>query len=146
MCLPFRTLEDRTVCLPFVSVSHPGPPVSSTQPGSEQKLCKGVVGEAAYPKHPGVRGRRWPLEPNMLLVSSASSLFICWVLAALCLRCCTQAFSSCSERWLLYLQFAGFSLQWLLLLWSIGFRCIGFSNCSTQALRLWLEGLRVQAQ
>ena len=28
---------------------------------------------------------------------------------------------------------AGFSLQWLLLLWSTGSRCVGFSSCGTQA-------------
>ena len=28
---------------------------------------------------------------------------------------------------------AGFSLWWLLLLWSMGSRCVGFSSCSTQA-------------
>ena len=28
---------------------------------------------------------------------------------------------------------AGFSLQWLLLLWSMGSRHVGFSNCGTQA-------------
>ena len=31
------------------------------------------------------------------------------------------------------LQCAGFSLQWLLLLWSTGSRCAGFSSCGTQA-------------
>ena len=87
----------------FVIVSHPGPPVSSTQPSSEQKLCKGVVSETAHSKHRGVRGRRWPLEPRALLISSASYLFICWFLAALGLCCCTRAFSSCSQRGLLYL-------------------------------------------
>ena len=30
------------------------------------------------------------------------------------------------------LKFSGFSLQWLLLLWRIGFRCPGFSSCSTR--------------
>ena len=31
------------------------------------------------------------------------------------------------------LRCAGFSLQWLLLLWSTGSRCVGFSSCGTQA-------------
>ena len=40
----------------------------------------------------------------------------------------------------------GFSLQWLLLLWSSGFRHVGFSSCVTWAQQLWLMGSRVQAQ
>ena len=40
----------------------------------------------------------------------------------------------------------GFSLWWLLLLWSTGSRCTGFSSCSTQAQQLWLAGSRAQAQ
>ena len=31
------------------------------------------------------------------------------------------------------LRCVGFSLQWPLLLWSMGSRCTGFSNCGTQA-------------
>ena len=31
------------------------------------------------------------------------------------------------------LRCAGFSLWWLLLLWSTGSRCAGFSSCGTQA-------------
>ena len=31
------------------------------------------------------------------------------------------------------LRYVGFSLQWLLLLWSMGSRCVGFSSCGTQA-------------
>ena len=40
---------------------------------------------------------------------------------------------------------AGFSLQWLLLLWSTGSRCMGFSSCSTRAQQLWLACSRAQA-
>ena len=47
-------------------------------------------------------------------------LFILF-LAVLCLCCCSQAFSSCSER--------GF-----LLLRSTGSRCLGFSSCGSRAL------------
>ena len=35
----------------------------------------------------------------------------------------------------------GFSLQWLLLLWSMGSRCTGFSSCGTRAQQLWCTGL-----
>ena len=40
----------------------------------------------------------------------------------------------------------GFSLQWLLLLRSIGSRRTGFSSCSTWAHQLWLSGSGAQAQ
>ena len=40
----------------------------------------------------------------------------------------------------------GFSLQWLLLLWSIGCRCMGFSSCGTWAQQLQLLGSGAQAQ
>ena len=60
-------------------------------------------------------------------------LFILF-LAALGLCCCTRAFSSCSERGYFSLQCAGVSLQWLLLLWSMGSRRAGFSSCGSRAL------------
>ena len=44
------------------------------------------------------------------------------------------------------LRCTGFSLRWLLLLWSTGSRHAGFSSCSTQAQQLWLAGSRAQAQ
>ena len=40
----------------------------------------------------------------------------------------------------------GFSLRWLLLLWSTGSRRTGFSSCGTRAQQLWLMGSRAQAQ
>ena len=67
-------------------------------------------------------------------------------LAVLGLRCCTQAFSSCSKWGLLFVVVRGFSLRWLLLLRSTGSRCAGFSSCGTQAQQLWLAGSRAQAQ
>ena len=39
------------------------------------------------------------------------------------------------------LWYAGFSLQWLLLLRSMGSRHVGFSSCGTQAQKLWRKGL-----
>ena len=42
------------------------------------------------------------------------------VLAALGLRCCTRAFSGCGEGGYSSLRCTGFSLRWLLLLWSMG--------------------------
>ena len=44
------------------------------------------------------------------------------------------------------LRCAGFSLQWLLLLRSMGSRCTGFSSCGMRAQYLWLMGSRAQAQ
>ena len=44
------------------------------------------------------------------------------------------------------MQCMGFSLQWLLLLQSTGFRCMGFSSCSTQAQQLWLSGPKAWPQ
>ena len=44
------------------------------------------------------------------------------------------------------LRCVGFSLQWLLLLWSTSSRCAGFSSCGMQAQQFWLVGSRVQAQ
>ena len=44
------------------------------------------------------------------------------------------------------LRCAGFSLQWLLLLWSSGSRHVGFSSCGMQAQQSWLAGSRAQAQ
>ena len=40
----------------------------------------------------------------------------------------------------------GFSLQWLLFLWSTGSRHMGFSSCGMWAQQLWFTGSRVQAQ
>ena len=56
--------------------------------------------------------------------------FLFFFLAALGLLCCARAFSSCGEWGYSSLQCAGFSLWWLLLLWSTGSRCVGFRSCS----------------
>ena len=40
----------------------------------------------------------------------------------------------CSSLWCM-----GFSLRWLLLLWSTGSRCAGFSSCGSRALELRLS-------
>ena len=66
--------------------------------------------------------------------------FMYLFLAALGLRCCVRAFSSCgdggySSLWCVgfSLWCAGFSLRWLLLLQSMGSRRVGFSSCGTRA-------------
>ena len=57
-------------------------------------------------------------------------------LAALGLRCCVCALSSCGEWGLLFVARRG-----LLLLWNIGSRGAGFSGCSMWAQQLWFRGL-----
>ena len=66
-------------------------------------------------------------------------------MAALGLRCCMQAFSSCGEGGYSSLRCAGFSLRWFLLLRSMGSRRAGFSSCGTWAQYLWLTGSVVVA-
>ena len=41
--------------------------------------------------------------------------------------------SSCGERGLLFVAVCGLLIAWLLLLWSMGSRCVGFSSCGMQA-------------
>ena len=43
------------------------------------------------------------------------------------------------------LRRAGFPLRWLLLLWSTGSRCAGFSSCSSQALECRLSSCGARA-
>ena len=56
-----------------------------------------------------------------------------WVFVAV------QAFSHCGERGYSSLRCAGFSLQWLLLLRSLGSRNAGFSSCGSRALECRLS-------
>ena len=83
-----------------------------------------------------------------LPIHSLVSLFkkIYLFLAALGLRCCAWAFSSCSEWGLLFVAVCGLlSLRWLLLLQSRGSRCAGFSSCGIRALELRLSSCGTQA-
>ena len=73
------------------------------------------------------------LMPKDFLFFSFFLSFFFFFLAALSLLCCARAFSSCGEWRLLFVVVHGLPLQWLLLLWSTGSRCAGFSSCSTQA-------------
>ena len=69
-------------------------------------------------------------------VHSFIYLWLCWVFVAahgLSLVAESRGYSS--------LQCAGFPLQWLLLLWSMGSRRAGFSSCGMQAQQLWRTGL-----
>ena len=67
-------------------------------------------------------------------------------MAALGLRCCKQAFSSCIDWGHTSLQCAGFSLQWLLLFRSMGSRHAGFSSCGSWALQHRLSSCGAWAQ
>ena len=67
--------------------------------------------------------------------------WLCWVFVAACGLSLVAASGGYSLLWC-----TGFSLQWLLLLWSTGSRHTGFSSCSTRAQQLWLTGSRAEAQ
>ena len=66
-------------------------------------------------------------------------------MAALGLRCCTQAFFSCVERGYFSLRCEGFSLRWLLLLQNTGSRCTGLSSRGTWALECRLSSCGARA-
>ena len=76
---------------------------------------------------------------------SLINLFIYLFLAALGLRCCMRAFSSCVKRGLLFIAVCGLLIAVASLLRSTGSRCAGFSSCGTWAQQLWLAGSRAQA-
>ena len=83
------------------------------------------------------------INPNGHEVISHCGVFFClrWVFLAasgLSLVAVSRDYSS--------LPYSGFSLRWLLLLRSTGFRHAGFSSCSTRAQQLWLMDSRAQAQ
>ena len=67
-------------------------------------------------------------------------------LAALGLRCCVGFSLVVASRGYSSLWCTGFSLRWLLLLWSTGSRCSGFSSCGTWAQQLWHAGSVVVAR
>ena len=68
-------------------------------------------------------------------------LFIYLFLAVLGLCCCMPSFSSCGEWGLLFIAVCR-----LLLLSSMGSRCVGFSSYGTWAQQFWLTGSTAQAQ
>ena len=71
--------------------------------------------------------------------------FIYLFLAALGLCCCTWAFLVVASGGYSLLRWSGFSLQWLLLLWSMGSRRMGFSSCGSRALERRLRSCGSQA-
>ena len=68
-------------------------------------------------------------------------IFLRWVFVAACGLSLVAASGGYSSLWC-----AGFSLRWLLSLWSTGFGRVGFSSYGTWAQLSWLVGSRAQAQ
>ena len=87
------------------------------------------------------------LPPVFFFFNKFIYLFVCfyfwlhWVFVAACGLSLVAASGVSSS-----LRCAGFSLQWLLLLQSMGSRHADFSSCGTWAQELWLTGYRAQAQ
>ena len=77
--------------------------------------------------------------------SSIKNNFICLFMVVLGLHCFGGLSLVMASRGY-SLQRASFSLQWLLLLQSMGSRHTGFNQCSLQAAYLWLVGSRAQDQ
>ena len=73
------------------------------------------------------------LISNILITNFFFFFFMCWVFVA-----AGGGYSS--------LRCEGFSLRWLLLLWSMGSRCTGFSSCGLWALEHRLSSCGAWAQ
>ena len=105
-----------------------------------QVICKTYSSSRARSKSRFFSGYRLSLRLMTQQIQWYSklflNLFIYLFLAVLGLHCCMQAFSSCGEQRLLFLQCMGFSLLWLLLLQSMRSGMHGFQ-------KLWLLGLVV---
>ena len=133
--------------------------------GKESKVCISLwVGEvpcsswsfARFFLNPSVN---WWHCPQKFIICNSSLLltsgigmnridvlfFIYLFLAALGLLCCTWAFSSCSERGLLFVAVCRLLMWWLLLLWSMGSRCVGFTSCGSRALEHRLSSCGARA-
>ena len=108
------------------------------QPGSNPSAARQNLGEASH----------------FLILFSYLFFWLRWVFIAV-----RRLSPVAASRGYYSLRCVGFSLRWLLLLWSMGSRCTGFgccgtraleragfSSCSTRAQELWLAGSRAQAQ
>ena len=75
---------------------------------------------------------------NYLILKNFIYFWLCWVFVAVwALAVASRGYSS--------LQWAGFSLLWLLLLWSTGSRRTGFSRCGSWALERRLSSCGARA-
>ena len=81
------------------------------------------------------------ITKSFFLIHLFIYFWLCWDFVAAC-GLSLVATSGGYSSW----QCVGFSLKWLLLLWSTGSRHVGFSSCGTWAQQLWLVGSRAQAQ
>ena len=70
-----------------------------------------------------------------LFIYNTFYLFIYLILAALALRCCAWAFSSCGERGLLFVVVRGLLIAVASLFGSMGSRRAGFCSCGSRAYR-----------
>ena len=94
-----------------------------------------------YPKNTNTNSKRYMhtyVHSSIIFFITAAFFFFIYFLfylflTALGLCSCARAFSGCGEGGSSSLQCVGFSLWWLLLLWSTGSRRAGFSSCGTQA-------------
>ena len=85
--------------------------------------------------------QKFQLLPSPVFLSFFIYFWLHWVFIATCKLSLVVASGGYSS-----LQCTGFSLRWLLLLRSTGFRRLGFSGCGSRAQQLWLTGSRPQAQ
>ena len=72
-------------------------------------------------------------------------IYLFLFLAALGLRCCARAFSSCGERGLLLVVVRGLLIAVASLVRSTGSRHVGFSSCGTWALERRLSSCSARA-
>ena len=68
-------------------------------------------------------------------------IYLFYFLVVVGLHCCMWLSLVPASRGFYFLWCAGFSLQGLLLLQSMGSRCMGFGRCSSRALERWLSSL-----
>ena len=96
--------------------------------------------QATWPREDGYRS--YFLENHILFSGFLKFIYLffyfwlCWVFVAACWLSLAAASMGYSSLWC-----TGFSLWWLLLLWSTGSRRAGFSSCGTWASVVVAHGL-----
>ena len=109
------------------------PSAPSRRPCFPRQLCDQALGFLPETPGPALAGGARTSRATPALPPFFFFFLINIFLAALGLRSCVQVFSSCGERGYSSLWCMDFSLRWLLLLRSTGFRHMGFSSCGTRA-------------